>query len=735
MSSENQAMSFLREQFERKEKRVSLTFEQYLEAVQQEPGLLLRNVFQLYYDMVDEYVEAEESEYSEDPEFIGFVKYDCSKLFIDGADNPFFADTPFANRFVRQAKSLRQGYQQNRIYVYDGPSGAGKSTFLNNLLRSFEAYTKTARGTVYETVWKIDEGVILENDDDAGTFIVPCPSHDYPILIIPKSYRGEFLKRLLHGSSEIKDKIFGDKEYSWVLRSEACTICRSIFDALLRKLGSVEDVLAMVSARPYRFDRSRGEGISIFNPGDKSFVARGKEGAKRGIYFTNEGIQKRLDRLFGPEAVRYIYSPQAKTNNGIYALMDVKEHNRERLTELHNIISEGVHRVGDIEERIHSLFFALMNEEDKSVFEDMESLRGRVQENHISYVLEPETEANIYRNVFGKTIDRRFLPRILENFARVIISSRMNTKCEPQEEWISDMSKYKLYCDKDGLLLRMKLYRGDIPSWLSQEDRKNFTAPIRKAIIAEGQNEGNDGIDGRRSIALFSDFYNRYQDKDNLINMENLVEFFEKEAGKDIKSQIPDKFLSSLVDSYDYMVLNEVKEALYFYNKAQIERDLLNFLCATSYDLGDTIRCSHTGEDIEVTGSFFKLMAKRILGKDLGVKAALEYAKGIQQKYITIIASRDKDIRDTDLYEELFNACMRHLKDEVLEPFSESKSFREAVKAYDTAAFDKFDIRIKDHVNHMIENLREVFDYSQQGAQEIALYVLDKNLAEKYSSE
>ena len=63
--------------------------------------------------------------------------------------------------------------------------------------------------------------------------------------------------------------------------------------------------------------------------------------------------------------VSYVYSRYAKINNGIYALMDIKSHNTERLMELHNIISDGVHKVEDIEEKVNSLLFALMNPEDQ----------------------------------------------------------------------------------------------------------------------------------------------------------------------------------------------------------------------------------------------------------------------------------------------------------------------------------------------------------------------------------
>lgn len=152
MTSAKEALGFLDSEIEKREKPQTLSFEEYLELVRLEPRRTLRSIFQLFHDMVKSYVSQGVDEYPDDPESIGFVKYDCSKLFVENADNPFFADRLFANRFVRTIESLRQGFQQNRVYAYLGPSGCGKSTFLNNLLRSFEAYTSTKEGMTFEVV-------------------------------------------------------------------------------------------------------------------------------------------------------------------------------------------------------------------------------------------------------------------------------------------------------------------------------------------------------------------------------------------------------------------------------------------------------------------------------------------------------------------------------------------------------------------------------------------------------
>jgi predicted Ser/Thr protein kinase len=723
MDETKKALESLKTEIENKEKRTILSFEGFLELTRTEPERVLRNIFQLFHDMVKTYVGEGIDEYPDDPESIGYVKYDCSKIFVEGADNPFFADRLFANRFVRQVESLRQGSQQNRIYVYEGPHGCGKSTFLNNLLRTFEEYTNTREGQSFEILWEIE---INENDK----FEVPCPSHDHPILIIPKNYRANFLDELLpDGMTEIKYKLSSEKEYEWVFREEVCTICKSLLWALFDKFGSFNKVLGHVKVRPYKFDRSLGEGISVFNPGDKPI----KE-----FYLTDRQIQEKLDQVFGANRVKYVFSPHAKTNNGIYALMDIKSHNRDRLLELHNVISEGVHKVnGIVEERINSLFIALMNPEDKKDIEEevkMESFQGRIQYSKIPYVMEVPTEVKIYRSIFGKQIDEHFLPRVLENFARVIISSRMNQECQPLEEWIGDMQKYEKYCDRSGLLLRMEIYAGVIPAWLSEEDKRKFTAKVRQALISEGEKEGKKGFSGRDSIRLFGEFFSRYGSKPNLINMGHVTDYFKYKIGKNQRDDhIPKNFIDSLVNWYDYEVLNEVKEALYFYNKKQISEDILNYLCVINYNLGDEVKCRWTQKKMEVTIEFLKLIGSYITGEEMQDQEALDFAQDVQRRYTKIIAQDQNEITKTELYQELFDSYIRNLKEKVFKPVLENENFLEAVKSFGTKEFETFDTRLKEHIVYMIKNLVNKFGYTEQGAKEICLYTVEQKLVEKFA--
>ena len=755
-----------------------IQFEAFLKVLTEKPSAVMRNVFQVFYDMIKTYVDETQNEHHEDPEAIRFIKYDCTRLFVEASDHPFFADRLFANRFMNQVEALRRGAQQNKIYIFDGPPGCGKSTFLNNLLMKFEEYTKTEEGSRYEAVWRLDQkllrqlteqdiipiydgaiqladeldqgcmhsgnsrengapnlGAVLnaEAEDQAfmqfnGEFIdVPCPSHDHPLVMIPKHYRRKFLDDLFQ-NDEFKWKLFTEKEYEWVFREPPCTICNSIYWALLNRLKNPHAVFRMLYARPYQFNRRLGEGISVFNPGDRP--------ARQNI-LGNPFLQKRINNLLrDSNQVRYLFSRYAKTNNGIYALMDIKSHNIERLIELHNIISEGLHKVEDIEENVNSLFMALMNPEDKKNIQNLPSFSDRIEYINIPYVLDLNTEVDIYRNIFGKRIDDSFLPRVLHNFARVVIATRLNTKSEALKEWIGDAKKYSLYCDENLQLLKMEIYTGHIPSWLFEEDKKKLSAKLRRKIIAESEAEGAKGFSGRDSIKIFNEFYSKYAKEDKLIDMSMLCLYFTR-VRKDLSKDIPEKFLMSLLDMYDYTILQEVKESLYYYNEEQIARDLQNYIFAVNYELGTVETCKYTGDQLEITEEFLKGIEQRLLGEKADHKAHVSFRKDTQRVYTSKTLTQElimegMALTDTELYQSLHERYVFNLKEKVLDPFLKNENFRQAIKDFDSEAFKAHDRRIRDDVTFLMNNLCTKCKYTEQGAKGICIYVIDNELAGKF---
>lgn len=763
MASIQNALDNLNSRMADRSRRPPIPFSEFLRMAQEQPSIVLRNVFQVFHDLVTSSLGPGVEEYPDDPESIHYAHYDCNRLFEEDADHPFFADRLFANRLVKLAETMKHSAQQNKIYIFNGPPGCGKSTFLNTLLKKLEDYANTNTGMRHEILWRIDPSKIEGTQKKAAAPLVdqiaalleerqsgpspyaeehfpaqngdsvleiPCPSHDFPLLVIPKKFRAALLSELF-ADVPLGQTLFSDPEYTWLFKSKPCTICSAIYRALHNKLKNPAVVHSMIYARHYRFNRRVGEGISVYNPGDLP--------PEHAVH-CNTALQARLNSLLNdPSELHYIYSNYAKTNNGVYALMDIKSHNTERLIELHNIISEGLHKVEHVEENVNSLLVAVMNPEDQKNITNFKSFFDRIEYINIPYVMDLNTEVKIYRTIFGKQIEERFLPRVLTNFARVIISTRLATRSEALLEWIDDAHKYTLYCDTNLQLLKMDIYSGVIPPWLTEEDRKNLTARRRRRIIDESDHEGDRGISGRDSIKIFNDFYSAYSKHDKLITMSLLCDFFMQDKSG-LMRLIPDGFLDSLVRQYNYNVLQEVKESLFFYNEREISRDILNYLFAVNFEPPAVEVCSYTKDKLHITQAFFERIENFLLGNRADAESRRVFREETQREYTAKALTQEimlekKDVVKTDIYNHLLEKYVQNVKEKALDPFLDNDNFRRAIKDYDTPDFKTYDKRIRDDVRYLLRNLKAKFGYSEQGAKEICIYVIDHDLARTFDVE
>ena len=755
-----EALVNLSESIRKKETQLTLSFNDFLYTASEKPVKVFRNIFQIFYDMLHHYIPTGKDEYEGSKDTIGFKKYDCSNLFVENCDAPFFADRLFANRLMKLSDKFKQGTQNNHIFLFEGPPGSGKSTFLNNILSKLEDYTKTSAGRMYEISWKLDLEKLgglsnLERRFDKINRRVfdkissldkeltkgkntkaeekiykkylefSCPNHDHPILLIPKDNRKQFIEELI-SEQNVKDMIFNNKEYDWILKDIPCSICNSLYHTLMDQLDEPMDLFEMVNVKSTFFNRQFGDGISIFNPGDR--VIRNP--------IVNVEVQKAINELVtNDNNIKYQYSYLAKTNNGVMGLMDIKENNIERLKSLHGIISDGVHKVELSEEKIKTLFIGLVNPKDKVHYENIPSFQDRIISVSIPYILDYNTEVNVYKNKFGKNIEANFLPRILQNVAKIIISSRLNLKSDVINSWIKNPGKYVKYLDKDYLLLKMEIYSGEIPKWLDEEDLRGFDKEVRRGIINLAEEEGNKGISGRQSLNIFNDLYTKYTQNEKMITMENIRSFFVKD--EELAKTIPIGFIDSLVDMYDFNVLAEVKSSIYYYNKKQISRDIQNYLFSINFELGTKQRSEYTGDDIEITIDLFNNFEYMILGSTSNFSQLENFRKDILKEYLTTTLSQEIRLKgmkltETDLYLSLFEKYTKNLKENALSPYSENENFRRAILDYSKVSFKNYDKRLKQDVKRLLNNLVKKYGYDLVGAQQVCLYVIDKGLDKIY---
>jgi hypothetical protein len=90
-------------------------------------------------------------------------------------------------------------------------------------------------------------------------------------------------------------------------------------------------------------------------------------------------------------------------------------------------------------------------------------------------------------------------------------------------------------------------------------------------------------------------------------------------------------------------------------------------------------------------------------------------------------------IAETKIYQDMHDRYVYHLKEKVLDPFLDNENFRRAIKDYDGEDFKTYDKRIRDDVTYLINNLCEKYRYTELGAKEVCIYVIDSDLAKKFA--
>lgn len=724
--------------------KVPFSFNDLIFQLNRRPDVILRDAFQLFSDAIKNYIKIIPASQRVNK----LQKYDISNLFEKNCDTPFFADRLFAKRFMQVADAMGKGVQTNRMYIFEGPPGSGKSTFLNNLLNKIQDYTDTPEGLMLKTVWHLDMEKIGSQKSDFWLKVeniakkhnnlellqyitdkkdtvnsekhidITCPYNDHPILQIPKEYRRNFLETVIEDKA-FKQKLFNEKQYSWVMKEEPCHICSSIYDSLYDVLSSPVEILEMLSARIFNYSRKFGYGISIFNPGDE--VCKGEN--------QNNNIQNILHRTFKNDKIQYVFSPMAYTNNGIYAIMDMKEKNIQRFKNLHSIISDGVTKVNVREEKIRTIFFAIINPEDKKHFSQIQSFKDRIITVKIPYVLDYEVIMKILRHKFGN-IEKYFMPEVLESFTKVIISTRLEKKNETLVKQLSNLKKYP-FLDNNLLLLKMELYAGTIPQWLSDKDRNTISEKIFDMLTSEAKNEGFFGISGRQELSLFNQFLSKYKKKNYYITIDDVLEFFRDDVSKEHWVKIPDKFLHSLHEFHNYILLQQVKECLYFYNRDQITKDILNYLYVINFEMGEEVVCPYTNDKIFINDEYLKNFEAIYLGATAKVNERIDFRKKQQKEYVSQTLSQEIkvkgiEINKTEQFKKLFIEYTTNLKQNALAPYVGNENFRRALQDIGKKEFDKYDKRLKSDINRLINNMKKRFGYNKTNAIKAVLYVLDR---------
>jgi hypothetical protein len=130
-------------------------------------------------------------------------------------------------------------------------------------------------------------------------------------------------------------------------------------------------------------------------------------------------------------------------------------------------------------------------------------------------------------------------------------------------------------------------------------------------------------------------------------------------------------------------------------------------------------------------------MESKLLGKKIDETKRKKFREETQHEYTSNTLTQEilvgqKSIVQTNIYKELRSRYVQNLKQKSLDPFLGNANFRRAIKDYDTKDFKTYDKKIRDDVRFLMRNLRRKFNYTEQGAREVCIYVIDNDLTRTF---
>ncbi len=408
--------------------RESSSFDWYLDALYEDPRIA-RNAHQRVADMFDHYG----TRYDEER---GVVEYALA------ADDPLHdGENVFYGRevhesiheFVNKVKSGARGLgPEKRIKLLLGPVGSGKSHFDWLTRRYFEAYTREAAGRMYTFRW-VDLCSVID-DQDPGDDVVRSPMNQDPLVLLPQPQRDAVL-------DDLNERL--DAPYT--LRNDQHPDPASEF-YLNKLLAHYDDDLATVLDRHVEVvrlvaDENRRECIETFEPKDKknqdeTELTGDVNYAKLAVYGESD-----------PRAFDYA-GAFCNANRGLFSGEELLKLQREFLYDfLHASQESTIKPKNNPRIDIDQVIVGRTNMpeyREKTGDEKMEAFNDRTKRIDYPYVLEYESESEIY----GKMLDNADVPNVhvephtLEMAGLFGVLTRLE---KPTDETVSLLDKAKVY--------------------------------------------------------------------------------------------------------------------------------------------------------------------------------------------------------------------------------------------------------------------------------------------------
>lgn len=548
-------------------------FEDYLELVREEPRIA-RSAFERLYDMI---LSFGKEEYTEQKERI--VRY---KFFSDplgnGRDALFGLDRSLMSLVnVLQSAAYRYG-TEHRVLLLHGPVGSSKSTIVRLLKKGIEHYSHKPEGALYTFSWRVPGA---DGEDE----VHPCPMHEEPLRLIPKSQREEAIGRLVGAATGPR---------GLVVEGDLCPFCRFTQNQLLdRYEGDWTRVMEHVRVRRLTLSEKDRVGIGTFQPKD--------EKNQDSTELTGD-INYAKIALYGSDSDPRAFNFDGEfnvANRGIVEFIEVLKLDVAFLYDLLGASQEhSIKPKKFAQTDIDEVIIGHTNEPEYRKLQSnefMEALRDRTVKIDIPYCTRLDDEIKIYEKDYSQAgvLGKHVAPHTIELAAMWAVLTRLE---DPINAKLTAIQKLKLYNGKT------------LPG---------FTEDNIRELRDETKNEGMDGISPRYiqdklSNALVDDRHERCVNPFMVLN--------ELERGLDNHSLLNDddikkryrEMVAVVKQEFEDVAKNEVQRAIC------ADEESIRQLCANyidnikAYTQKEKVRNKYTDQDEEPDERLMRSIEEKI---------------------------------------------------------------------------------------------------------------------------
>ncbi len=410
-----------------------LSFGEYLQAVELNPHLHLRNAAQYVRDMFD-YMGTKQVGHPRG-EIRRFKLFDAE--FEDG-ENRLVGQEVVQNHIYRIISNfVRQG-KVDRFILLHGPNGSSKSTITEMVSRGMEWYSARPEGAAYRFNWifptqKLSRsgigfgskgaagdphGSYAHLDEEQIDARLPCEMSDHPILLVPREERAQLLEDMLEGDEEGQFILSAD-----ILKGDLCPKCKLVYEALLTSYeGDYLKVLRHVQVERFYVSRRYRQASTRVEPQLAVDANASQITADRSVNALPTALQSTTLFELGGDLVQ--------GNRGVIDYADLLKRNPEAYKYLLITVEEGRVALDRMNLFFDLVFLGSSNEIHLHHFQESPewpSFKGRLELVRVPYLLDFNKEREIYDEQINETqVTKHLAPHANAVAALWAVLSRMH---------------------------------------------------------------------------------------------------------------------------------------------------------------------------------------------------------------------------------------------------------------------------------------------------------------------